>query len=261
MSPVAAPPSRLADLALAEWTKLRTLRSSVVAVIVTVALTVGIGALVTLAVASSASVATVSDPTAVSLVGVALAQLSMAVSGVLTVTTEYASGTIRVSLMAAPRRHRLLLAKTAVVAAVGVAIGEVVTWSAFGIGQALLHGHVASASTSEPGVTRAVVGAGLYLALIALLGSAIGWMVRSAAAAISLVVGVLFVVPLVLQAVPGRAGTDLQHFWPTTAGSRILDVVRVIEGVPGPWAGLAILAGFVVLALFGAAALLAGRDA
>lgn len=255
---------RFGDLLGAEWIKLRSLRSSSVAMAVTVVLVVGIGVLVCVAIAATATASTtVNDPTSASLVGVSVAQLSVAVFGVLVVTSEYSSGTIKVSLMAVPRRGRLLASKSVVVVAVAVVVGEVVAWLSFGAGQAILSGSAPSASVSQPGVVRAVAGAGLLLGLLALLGSALGWLLRSAAGAISIVVAVLFVLPAVLQAIPGRAGTDIQHFWPTSAGARILIVSQKGQpaGEPGAWVGLGILVLFVAVVLAAAAVNLLRRDA
>ena len=113
----------------------------------------------------------------------------------LAVTSEFSSGMIRATFAAAPRRPLVLAAKAAIVAAVTLVAGEILAFVAFGVGEAVLKSQFPHAALGQPGVLRAVLMAGAYPALIALIGLGLGAIIRHTAGAISAVVGVLFVLP------------------------------------------------------------------
>jgi ABC-type transport system involved in multi-copper enzyme maturation permease subunit len=243
-------PARLTDVLVSEWTKVRTLRSTFYTLLATVALVVGLGALISYesAVNLTGLEALTWDPTAVSLAGLVIGQLTLAAFGVMVVTGEYSSGMIRTTLAAVPRRGRLLAAKATVVAIVVLVLGEVISWSAFSAGQAVISGHAATASVSDPGVARAVAGAGLYLALVAVMSLAIGTLLRHTAGSIVTVVAILFVLPAIVQALPASWRNPVEEYWPTQAGSQILTVVRG-DHTLAPWWGLGEFALFVAILL------------
>ena len=189
-------PSTFGDVLRSEWTKLRSVRSTFWALTVTVVLGVALGAVVSAVTAHGYAKFSVSgklswDPTGVSLVGVYVAQLAIAVLGVLAISSEYSSGMISTSLIAVPKRGRVLAAKSLVFAVVTFVLGEVISFTAFFVGQALISGHAPHAALGDPGVARAVVGAGLYLTALAVLSVAAGTLLRHPAAAIAAMVGVL----------------------------------------------------------------------
>ena len=117
--------------------------------------------------------------------GIGVAELALAVLGVMMVSAEYPTGLIWVTLSAVPHRGRLLAAKTAVFALVGLVIGEVLSFAAFVIGQLVISGTAPTAALGQPGVLRAVAGTGLFLALIGVLGVAVGALVRSTTAGVA----------------------------------------------------------------------------
>ena len=156
------------DVLRSEWTKLRSVRSTFWALTATVVLGIALGAVISAATAHSYATFSVSqklswDPTGVSQAGVAIASLAIVVLGVLCISSEYSSGMIRTSLIAVPKRGRVLAAKSLVFAAVTFVAGEVTSFTAFFVGQALISGHAPHAALGDPGVARAVVGAGLVL--------------------------------------------------------------------------------------------------
>ena len=161
------------------------------------------------------------DPASVSTSGLAIAQLAIAVLGVLYISSEYSTGMIRTSLTAVPKRGRVLAAKSLVYAAVTFIVGEVISFVAFFLGQALINGHAPRAALGDPGVARAVVGAGLYLTALAILAVAVGTLLRHSAAAITCMVAVLFVLPGIAQALPDSWRHPVTEFWPTQAGSQL----------------------------------------
>jgi ABC-type transport system involved in multi-copper enzyme maturation permease subunit len=157
-----------------ERIKLTTVRSTWITLLVAVVLGVGVGALISYLAGTHYATGGFGnraswDPTNVSFRAINIAQLAIAVLGVMVVTSEYSSGMIRTSLAAVPRRGRFLAAKALVFTTVALVVGEVMAFAAFLIGQSLIGSHAPHATLSGPGVLRAVVGAGLYLALVGLL--------------------------------------------------------------------------------------------
>jgi hypothetical protein len=141
------------------------------------------------------------DPTNQSLAGLAIGSLALGVLGILAVTGEYGSGTIRSSLAAMPRRGVLLGAKVLVIGLGTLVMGEVLSFISFFEGQAVLRGGAPTASLGQPGVLRAVVFSGFFLALFALLGLGIGTVIRHTAGAVAVFAGVTFLVPILFNSI------------------------------------------------------------
>ena len=224
------PPGRvgLRRAMAAEWTKLWSVRSTTWTLVGTAVAVVGLCALGTGTVSPTEII---DDPTRRSLIGVFLGQLIFGVLGVLVMSAEYGTGTIRATLSAVPRRPVVLTAKILVFGAVALVVSEVLTFSAFALGQAILSAKHAvgtkaaaaqraqqlglkiphniqallsngSASLGQAGVLRAVVGAGLYLAVLGLLALGLATIIRHTAGAISAFVGVVLVLPIIVEALP-----------------------------------------------------------
>ncbi|MCT2585451.1 ABC transporter permease [Actinophytocola gossypii] len=248
------------NLLRSEWTKFRSLRSTWLTAAMTVLLGVGIGAL-----ASGTAARTYTgedwDPTASSMTSLVVAQLAIGVLGVLVITSEYATGTMQPSLTAAPRRGRLLAAKATVLAGAALVLGQLIGFASFFTGQAVIAGmDVPHATLGEPGVLRAVVGCGLYLAAIGLLGLGLGAASRSTAGAIGALVSITWVIRALSSALPESWSNWMDRYWPTTAGERITAVLRA-PGELGPWAGYSILCAFVAAVGAAGYAVLRTRDA
>jgi ABC-2 type transport system permease protein len=141
------------------------------------------------------------DPTNQSMAGLALASLAIGVLGVLVISGEYGTGTIRSSLAAMPRRGVLLTAKIAVVGLATLVIGEVLSFVAFFEGQAVLSGGAPTASLGQPGVLRVVTLSGAFLALFALLGLGLGTVIRHTAGAIAVFAGFTMLAPVLLHSI------------------------------------------------------------
>jgi hypothetical protein len=253
------------DVLRSEWTKLRSVRSTFWALAVTVVLGVGLGAVISAATAHGYAKMNVSgklswDPAGVSLDGIGIATLAVAVLGVLCVSSEYSSGMIRTSLIAVPERGRVLAAKSLVFAVVTFVVGEVTSFTAFFVGQALISGHAPHAALGDPGVARAVAGAGLVLTALAVLSVATGALLRHPAAAIACMVAVLFVLPGIAQALPDSWRNPVTEFWPTAAGSQLTTVYHAAHTLP-PWPGFGVMCLFVVIVYAMAWTLLDRRDA
>ncbi|WP_030439241.1 ABC transporter permease [Actinoplanes subtropicus] len=249
-----------------EWIKLRSLRSVVWTSATVVALMAGLGALFSLgkahelAVSGTAADRAAFDPTAASLSGILLVQIAVGVLGVLVVTSEFASGSIRPSLAAVPVRGRLLAAKAVAVTAVALVIGWAGGLAAFLLGQRVIVGQgLAAASLGSGAVDRALFGAGLYLAVTALFGLAVGAVLRSTAGALTIVIVVMLLAPIFSAALPAAVANWMARWWPSMAGLRVATVVPD-PAVLGPWAGFGVLAGFGALVLAGAFAVFGRRD-
>jgi ABC-2 type transport system permease protein len=238
-----------------EWLKLRSVRSTWWTLLVFAAGMIGLAILImahyhwaTMPAGQRAGF----DPTNDSLAGLAIGQLALGVLGVLAITTEFSSGLIRLTLAAAPRRPLVLAAKTAVLAAVTLVAGEILAFVAFGIGEAVLKNPAPHAALSQPGVLRAVLMGGAYPALIALMALGLGAVIRHTAGAISAVVGVLFVLPLILVPLGTSIQNSVGQFLPMVIAENSLTTVKPVAHSLSP------AVGFGMLCLYAAAALAAG---
>ncbi|MFE0136042.1 ABC transporter permease subunit [Streptomyces sp. NPDC059037] len=242
-----------------EWIKLRSLRSTFWALLLVIVSMVAIG-VVTMAntKAPSADKAATFDPTNNVLAGVAVGQLLIGVLGVLVVTGEYSSGTIRSTLAATPNRRLVLAAKAAVYGGISLAVGEAVTFVTFFAGRAALGEGLPEPALSDPGVLRAVLLSGAYLGLIALMGIGIGAITRHTASAIAVLASVTFVLPAIIG---GASGTTVAKFFPTIIAGNSLAVSKPVADVLSPWVGFAVLCLYTLLALGAGLRLLARRDA
>ncbi len=258
-------PYRFGDVILSEWTKFRSVRSTYWTFAVAIVLGIGLSALVSGISANhyhtDPTIRFGWNPVQRSLrPGWFLAQLAFAVLGVMTVTSEYSTGMIRTSLAAVPKRTRMILAKILVFGVAALIVGEGIGFAAFALGQALIHGEAPSASLGQHDVLRVVVGTGLYLLFMGLLGSALAILLRHAAAGIAFVVGILFILPGIAQALPTSWSQPIEKYWPTNAGQQLMATHRDPHTLPA-WAGFGEFAVFVVIVAVVAVILLERRDA
>jgi len=235
-----------------EWTKLRTQPSAGWALASAAVLIIGFGVLYSLlreARPPHGAAAGAFDPAAVSLAGVQLAQIAAGVLGVLLITSEYASGLIRASFAAVPRRLPVLWGKAALLVAATVAVTLPAAVAAFLAGQSILGRQHLAVSMSQPGVARAVLGGALYLAVAGLLGLGLGALLRSTAGGISALFGLLFAVQIVAGFLPGSWSGEVGKWLPAAAGQAVTTVH------PDPAVSLAPWAGFGVFCLYAGAVL------
>ncbi|WFE35223.1 ABC transporter permease subunit [Micromonospora sp. WMMD975] len=248
-----------------EWTKVRSLRSMAYGALLALAMGAGFGMLTSYAAGrdyarSSAEARASFDPAASSLRVYLSIQLVLGILGVLTITSEYASGTIRASLGAVPRRSRLLAAKVAVFTAGALVLGQLVALLAFLVGQPVMAAQGAPSTTlGAPGVLLAVVGAGLVMTAVGVLGVALGVLTRSTAAGLITVAVLTVLVPSFIPALPEPLSSVLGRYWPTTAAAQLTKVVPDAGALDG-WAGLGLLAALVSAALAAAFVVFGRRD-
>ncbi|MHB1521155.1 MAG: ABC transporter permease [Ferrimicrobium sp.] len=248
-----------------EWIKIRSVRSTVFTLIVTAVLTIGISSLGAFAIAAnwshvSAAQRLTFDPTSRSLSGVLLGQLALGVLGILVFTAEVATGTLSATFTAVSSRTKVLLAKITVFAIVAVVVAEIVSFASFFAGQALLSGTTPTATLSGTNVLRAVVGTGLYMAILALFALGLGVIVRHTAGAITTFVALVLVLPLLVTALPTSLSNDINRYLPFTIGQTMMSV-HSQPNTFGAWAGLGILAIYTVIIFVIANWRLTSRDA
>jgi len=265
-APAAFPPHPVGQALHAEWTKFRTVAgpSWLLAGIVT--LTVAVGAVAASAAHCQSATCGI-DPATVSLSGIYPAQAVVAVAGVLAIGNEYSTGMINLSLTAMPRRLTWLFAKATVLTAPVLTASVPAVAGAALAGRLILpgrgftpaHGYASLTAATD---LRAAAGAVLYLTLIALLSLGLAAAVRDSAAAIGLVLGVLYLFPLAADAVSNPAlARHLDQIGPLPAGLDAQATIGV-KGLPlTPWQGLGVVALWTVGALLLGALLLKSRDA
>ena len=257
-------------LLLTEWIKIRSVRSTIWTLAIFVVVSVGLTTLLTWltmrafragqADARSAQIA--NDPVGFILgTGLGLGQLAICVLGALVITAEYSSGTIRATLLAVPRRLPVLIAKCVVFAALVFVVAEIVSFACFYVGAALVHSRF-QVSLSQPGVTRAVIGSGLYLTVLGLFALAIGALIRHTAGAITTVIGLVLVVLPLTSLLPYSWGAHIHAYAPTIAGQLITqDKLQQSGQLLTPWQGFGVFCAWTALLLIVAAYLLRRRDA
>jgi ABC-2 type transport system permease protein len=258
----------LREAVRAEWTKLRTLPSTGWLLLTLIVLTVGAGTLAAAVVKCPASCG--EDTASLSLTGILPGQAAVAVLAVLVMTGEYSSGMIRITLAAVPRRTTVLAAKAIVVTGVVLAAASVAVLGSVLAGGFILpangfttaHGF-AALSLGNGLALRAAGGSVLYLALIALLSLGLATALRDSGAAIAVLLGLLYVVPVLtgLGTLNPVWEHRFQRYGPMTAGLAI-QATRNLAKLPiGPWPGLGVLAAWAAAALAAGGLLLRLRDA
>jgi ABC-2 type transport system permease protein len=259
-----AGPVTQARVIRSEWTKLRALRSTWWCGLLAVVLIVGLGAAVTgsgapykISAGNSAA-----GGVTISLVGVVIAQLVLGVLGVLLFSGEYATGMIRATLAVVPSRLPVLWAKLVVLVGLVLPLSLLAAVAEFYVATALESSRGGSAiSLADPGVLQEVAGASLYLAVIAVIGLALGALLRRTAAGLSVFAAMFFVIPIVTNYFP-HSIKGFTPYLPSNAGGDVWGAGKLFGGHQlGPWTGFAVLCGYAVALTALAAWRLRRRDA
>ncbi len=251
---------------LSEWTKFRSLRSTVWTLLTAVVLTIGIGALFSAVTASQYHTFSPADKASFSAVsttlnGMTFAQLAVGVLGVLLISGEYSTGMIRSSLTAVPRRLPVLWAKLAVFAGVVFSVMLVTSLVSFFLGQALLSGHHLNVALSAPGALRSVIGAALYATVAGMIGMTLGGLLRNTAAGISTFVAAFFVIPPLTGLLPSSWSSHFVQYLPSNAGGVLYGGTHDLANPLAPWTGFAVLCCYAVVLIGFAAWRLRRADA
>lgn len=252
----------------AEWTKQRTIAGTGWLLLGAITMTVALSAIVAGAV-SYGSTGSSQDLTKLSLTGIYIGQAIVAILAVQTMTGEYSTGMIHITLSAIPRRPTLLAAKAAVLSALVLGAGSVAALGCVLAGRLILpsggftaaHGYPLL-SLAHGSTLRAAAGSVLYLALIALLSLGIATAVRDSAIAIGLVLGLLYLFPIFAHLVTSpRLERQLEQIGPMTAGLAIQATTHLRSQPTAPWTGLGVLAAWAAAAMLTGGLLLTLRDA
>jgi hypothetical protein len=257
----------LLDVMRSEWTKIRTVRSTFWTLVAVVLAMVGIAVIASEVVVHQWATLTAEDKVGFSSIELALAgaffaQLAVGVLGVLVITTEYGTGMIRATFAAVPQRRLVLGAKALVLSLVTLAVGVASSFVAFFTAELILGTYAEedlTASLTDPGALRAVLGAGVFLALMGLLGMAIGAVLRRSAGAITALFGLVFFIPVLMELLPHAIKDNVNKFLPSNAGTAIY---RQVPGpdVLSPGAGMLVLAAYALGALALATVIVQRRD-
>jgi ABC-2 type transport system permease protein len=252
----------------AEWTKLRTVAGPLWLLLGAIAATVALSVAVT-SVMTCGAAGCDDDTTKLSLTGVELGQALVTILAVLVISGEYSSGMIRTTLAAMPHRATVLAAKAVTLTGIVAAAGTVAVLGSLLAGRLILPGHGFTAARGYPALSladgptlRAAVGSILYLALIALLSLGVATVVRDSATSIGVVLGLLYVVPILAQVIGNPHGQRLlQQIGPMSAGLAVQATTDLRSLPVSPWAGLGVTAGWAAAALLAGGLLLCMRDA
>jgi ABC-2 type transport system permease protein len=247
-----------------EWIKLRTLRSTVWTLVITVVVSIGLPLLTALAIsATSTDVVGQLPPgftVSIATSGLTFAQLSIAVLGALIITGEYSTGMIRSTFAAVPRRWPALAAKAVVLFVVTFIVGAISTFASYFIVAPILSGAGMASSITDDGVALQLLGGALYLACVSLLALAIGTILRNSAGGIAVALGILLVLPIILAFIPLEWVSDLSRFLFSNAGGNFASAGGG-EGQLEFWQNLVTVIGWLVVTGGVALLLLKKRDA
>jgi ABC-type transport system involved in multi-copper enzyme maturation permease subunit len=252
------------NLIRAELVKVGTLRSTYWALLVAAASNVGFAALAAAVLAPRLKPSELAhvDVVQLALAGLHLSQVAYGVLGALVITGEYGSGMIRTTFAAVPRRRTVLVGKALVFTGTALITATLSTVAAYATFLATLPANtLTGTSFSDPGVTRAVLGGGLYLTAYGLLGVGLGALLRSSAGTIATLLGLLFVPPLLLNLLPGSWKDTVGPYIPMQSGSQIFVAANRDAGSLTPWTGFGVFCLYAALALLAGIAVINRRDA
>jgi hypothetical protein len=255
----------LGSIVRSEWIKFRTVRSTLTGVFVMFALTIGLGALFAWATRShwhamSPTEQVTFDPVNTSLIGIVFSQFAVGVIGTLLITSEFATGLIRTTLGAVPKRLHLISGKLVVLLLSMFLVTEIACFAAFFVGQSVFSGVVPTASIGSASVVRAVVFAGAYLTLLAVVSFSIGLIVRHSAATIGIFVTIVLILPLLTLAMPQSWRDHIVKFEPSELGNAMTSVVTP-SGDMSAWGSLFVLGLYAVALVIVGSFLFQRRDA
>src|SRR5215470_9998727 len=250
----APPPARVPALKvtqgrvlLSEFTKFRSLRSTMWTLLAAVVLMIGLGALFSGVTASQYQTFNWAEraafnPVTTSLNGVIFAVVAFGVLGVLLMGGEYSTGMIRSSLTAVPRRLPVLWGKAAI-----FPVSLVASFLSFFLGQALLSSHHLGVPVTAHDALRSVIGAALYVTVAGLIGLALGALLRHTAAGITTFAAVFFVLPLLATLLPASISDHLAQYLPPNAGGAVWGGAALVPNALSPWTGFALLCGYAAV--------------
>ena len=250
---------------LSEWTKLRSVRSTAWSLGAGILLTIAFPVIFAFVTSSHWGTMSPQDrasrhPLDIALAGVNVAQLAIAVLGVLLISAEYSTGSIRSTFTAVPKRLLVLWAKLLDYAAVSIVLMVPAVLVSFFASQAILGRHdILQISFSQAGVARSVLGGALYVMLVGTFALAIGAIVRNTAGGIAAFAAIFFVLPPLMFVLPRRWNDAISQYLPSEAGRQLFALQHAAHTLR-PLTGGLVFAGYCAAAIVIAAVLLVRRD-
>lgn len=241
-----------------EWIKFRSLRSTVILLFSAVVMMIGIGTLGAWGIASAAEDAQPSAPGMIHTMpsgGLSFAQLLIGALAVLLISSEFGTGMIRSTMIAVPKRIPALAAKGVVISLIAYIVGTVAALATYFAIQPILATQEMEFALDAEGVLGSIFSIGLYLSFVALIGLALGALLRNSAGGIVTLIALLMVVPTALDIIPGEFASDIAKYLPSNAGTQLIatqvadDALTQFQGglVMGAWAVIPLIAAIVVL--------------
>ncbi|WP_079151745.1 ABC transporter permease subunit [Streptomyces sp. RTd22] len=258
-SPIPIQRTHLGNAIASEWTKIKSVRSTIWTLSVMAALVVGIGFLTS---ASTNDSDYTSAPTTLpGFFGALLGQLCVVTLGVLVISSEYGTGMIRTTFTASPARSRVLTAK----ALVFFTLAFVTTTLSLALVTFISSGMHSGPEVMDPSndqLIGATLGVGLYVSLLGLLSLAVGSMLRHSAGAITTMLGVVLlpsILPAFLMMSPSLAdlGVTMQKY---SSPFALAALFQIDDSMGSGWSQLGVLGGITAAALVAAYVLLEKRD-
>jgi hypothetical protein len=258
-------PARARDILASEWIKFRSVRSTYLTLLLAAVAAVSIGYLVTHSDAIHWSTMTAQaraafDPVGDSFTGLGIAQLAFGALGVLAISSEYTTGLIRTTFASAPRRRAVIAGKAAVVGAVSLLAGELIAFATFFTGQQALSAQHLNVALAHQGALRGVLAAGFYLAVMAWVGLGLGTVIRHTAGAIIAMVGVVFLLPTIVGALPAPWNINIGKFTLNLAAQQTI-AQHPHPGYFSAGPSFLIVAAYAAAAIAAAAFMITRRDA
>lgn len=260
-----------ARMVKSEWIKVRTLRSTTVLLILTVVVMIGFGTLNAWGTTISAQFSGDAPPEAQAQMaesgglkamaysipgsGVAFGQLLLGSLAVVLIASEYATGMIRSTMVAVPRRVQALLAKVLVISVVAFIVGAIAALITYFVVQPILATENLDFALSVEGMIASIINTGTFLALVAIMGMSIGALLRNSAGGIVTIVALLMVLPIVFQLIPNDFFQETMQYLPSSAGSQLVavqitgDALTQFQGglVMGAWALVLLIAASIAI--------------
>jgi ABC-2 type transport system permease protein len=245
-----------------EWVKLASIRSTWWTTLAMIVVGAGFTTIICGVYADDIANGTSNDSTGEFITqGLLFSQISAVVIGALVVTSEYGTGLIRATLAATPVRSRVLAAKAVVISGFLFVVGTVTAFAGYFGGNAFFRSQGVGISLTDEHILRSMFGAGLYMAGLGLLAAAFGLLLRHTAAAISVVLGLVFIIGQVVGLIPGTVGEWIMKLMPGNAGPGIVVPVSFGEDMLAPWTGFAVFVAEITLLGLAGFAVFRKRDA
>ena len=255
-------PVRLVDVIKGEWIKFRSVRSTRLTLVITGLVTIAFGMIFSATAASGdpapGPAALLTDPVELALGAISLSAMIVGVLGVLLRAGEYSTGLIRTTLAAVGDRLAVLKAKAAVLTGATAVVMGVATVVTLWLGQAVYSGDQPTMALTDPDIVGVVLGTTTYVTGIALIGLALGAILRSTASAIGVLVGGIFIGPQLMNLLPDSFTDVVLKYLPSEAGSAMMSTMSDPD-LLGTGAAYAVF-GAWVLGLLGVAGVLLRRQ-